>query len=152
MRPQLEFVLLSALAGGVTVTLSTVIDLNGQRAPWSDSLKWLLPALFGAALGAWWSERWQRRRAAQAPVRQAGGMAVRTVVLSALGYLLAVAVYLLVALLASGHGQMLRPEVVLLLLVFGCVPLLWAAAPFSVIEYFLCRRYLRRARVLAGSP
>ncbi|RBA99515.1 hypothetical protein BRN10_10195, partial [Xanthomonas oryzae pv. oryzae] len=83
---------------------------------------------------------------------RAGGMALRAVVLSALGYLPALLLYLLAALAITGDAAMIRSEVMLLLFVIGCLPLLWAAVPFSMIEYVLCRRYLRRVRVPAGSP
>ncbi|MCC4632499.1 MULTISPECIES: hypothetical protein [Xanthomonas] len=154
MRPLAEFVLLSTLAGGVSMVFSTVIDMAGQRVQWADSLKWVLPALVAAGVGAWSAAFWQRRRdrRASAPAQHAGGMAVRTVVLSALSYLPALLLYLLVALAATGDARVIGSQVLLLLFVIGCLPLLWAAVPFSMIEYALCRRYLRRQRVLAGSP
>lgn len=154
MRPLAEFVLLSSLAGGVSMVFSTVIDMAGQRMPWADSLKWALPALVAAGAGACGAALWQRRRDTRAPASagRAGGMAVRTVVLSALSYLPALLLYLLVALAATGDAQVIGSQVMLLLFVIGCLPLLWAAVPFSMIEYALCRRYLRRQRGLAGSP
>ncbi|MCW0417267.1 hypothetical protein NB689_003021 [Xanthomonas sacchari] len=71
-----------------------------------------------------------------------------------MAYLPALALYVLVAVLASAasvpagqHWQLL-----LMAFVFGCLPLLWAALPFSMLEFLLCRRYLRHTRVLAGRP
>ncbi|MBB3805782.1 MULTISPECIES: hypothetical protein [Xanthomonas] len=152
MRPLAEFVALSTLAGGVAMVFSTSIDMAGQPAPWTDSLKWLLPALLAAGLGAWGAARWQRRRQDRSLAQHAGGMALRTVLLSALGYLPALLLYLLVALLVTGDAKAIRADVMLLLFLIGCLPLLWAAVPFSMIEYALCRRYLRRQRGLAGCP
>ncbi|MGX1996841.1 hypothetical protein ACWJKH_15125 [Xanthomonas axonopodis pv. cassiae] len=152
MRPLAEFVVLSTLAGGVAMVFSTAIDIAGQPTPWTDSLKWAIPALVAAGLGAWSAALWQRRRARQARAQRADGMALRTVVLSALGYLPALLLYLLVALAITGDATVIRSDVMLLLFVIGCLPLLWAAVPFSMIEYVLCRRYLRRVRVSAGSP
>ncbi|PPV05684.1 hypothetical protein XBLMG947_3229 [Xanthomonas bromi] len=149
MRPLAEFVVLSTLAGGVAIVFSTAIDIAGQPMPWTDSLKWALPALVAAGIGAWSAARWQRRRAERASAQHAGGMALRTVMLSALGYLPALLLYLLVALALTGDTAVIRSDVMLLLLVIGCLPLLWAAVPFSMIEYVLCRRYLRRVRVLS---
>ncbi|MCC4586720.1 hypothetical protein LL962_06280 [Xanthomonas sp. NCPPB 1067] len=152
MRPLAEFVALSALAGGVSMAISAAIEMAGLRLPWTDSLKWVLPALLAAGMGAWWAGRWQRRRQARMPVRQAGGMALRTVLLSGLGYVPALLLYLLVALAATGDAKVIGTQVMLLLFAVGCLPLLWAALPFSMIEYVLCRRYLRRLHVPAGSP
>ncbi|MCL1502136.1 hypothetical protein [Xanthomonas nasturtii] len=152
MRPLAEFVALSTLAGGMSMVFSTAIDMAGHRMPWTDSLKWVLPGLLAAGVGAWGAASWHRRRAERAPAQRAGGMALRTVVFSALGYLPALLLYLLVALAITGEPQVMRSDVMLLVFVMGCLPLLWAAVPFSMIEYVLCRRYLRRVRVLAGSP
>ncbi|WP_115562530.1 hypothetical protein [Xanthomonas arboricola] len=154
MRPLAEFVLLSTVAGGVSMVFSTAIDMAGQRVQWTDSLKWVLPALVAAGVGAWSAALWQRRRDRRTPAsaQHAGGMALRTVVLSALSYLPALLLYLLAALAATGDARVIGSQVMLLLFVIGCLPLLWAAVPFSMIEYALCRRYLRRQRVLAGSP
>ncbi|RBH26083.1 hypothetical protein BRL74_07520, partial [Xanthomonas oryzae pv. oryzae] len=63
MRPLAEFVLLSTLAGGVAMVFSTAIDIAGQPTRWTDSLKWGLPALVAAGIGAWSAALWQRRRA-----------------------------------------------------------------------------------------
>ncbi|APO94557.1 hypothetical protein [Xanthomonas vesicatoria] len=152
MRPLAEFVVLSTLAGGVAMVFSTAIDMAGLRMPWTDSLKWVLPALAASGVGAFGAAFWQRRRDTRAPAQHAGGMALRTVVLSALSYLPALLLYLLVALAVTGDARVIGSQVMLLLFVIGCLPLLWAAVPFSMIEYALCRRYLRRQRVLAGSP
>ncbi|MCC4605133.1 hypothetical protein [Xanthomonas campestris] len=152
MRPLAEFVALSMLAGAVSMVMSTAIDMVDLRVPWTDSLKWVLPAVLAAGTGAWCSGRWQQRRQARAPARQAGGMAVRTVLLSGLSYLPALMVYLLLALAVTGDAKVIGSQVMLLLFAIGCLPLLWAAVPFSMIEYVLCRRYLRRLHVLAGSP
>ncbi|MCC4619063.1 hypothetical protein LL965_02855 [Xanthomonas cassavae CFBP 4642] len=152
MRPLAEFVVLSMLAGAASMVMSTAIDMVDLRVPWTDSLKWVLPAVLAAGTGAWCSGRWQQRRQARASARQAGGMAVRTVLLSGLSYLPALLVYLLLALAVTGDAKVIGSQVVLLLFAVGCLPLLWAAVPFSMIEYVLCRRYLRRLHVPAGSP
>ncbi|KPL49387.1 membrane protein [Xanthomonas axonopodis] len=152
MRPLAEFVVLSTVSGGVAMVVSTAIDIAGQPAPWTDSFKWAIPALVAACIGAWSAAFWQGRRARRALAQHAGSMALRTVVLSALGYLPALLLYLLVAVAITGDATVIRSDVMLLLFVIGCLPLLWAAVPFSMIEYVLCRRYLRRVRVSAGSP
>ncbi|KTF36152.1 membrane protein, partial [Xanthomonas vesicatoria] len=51
MRPLAEFVVLSTLAGGVAMVFSTAIDMAGLRMPWTDSLKWVLPALAAPTSG-----------------------------------------------------------------------------------------------------
>ncbi|MEA5123601.1 hypothetical protein [Xanthomonas floridensis] len=152
MRPLAEFVVLSMLAGAASMVMSTAIDMVDLRVPWTDSLKWVLPAVLAAGTGAWCSGRWQQRRQARAPARQAGGMAVRTVLLSGLSYLPALLMYLLLALAVTGDAKVIGSQVMLLLFAIGCLPLLWAVVPFSMIEYVLCRRYLRRLHVPAGSP
>ncbi|MFA0925272.1 hypothetical protein ACDH50_20305, partial [Xanthomonas fragariae] len=63
-----------------------------------------------------------------------------------------VALYMALAFAVSGDVKAGNSDFLLLAMLFGCLPLLWAAVPFSMIEYVLCRRYLRRVRVLAGSP
>ncbi|KQQ74531.1 hypothetical protein ASF73_09010 [Xanthomonas sp. Leaf131] len=152
MRPQAEFIALSTLAGGVAMMFATALQQLSFGMLWSDTFKWALPALVAAGIGAWLALRWQRRGNAPVPTRRSGGMAVRTVLLSALSYVPAVALYLAVAFAVSGDATAGRLDVLLLAVLFGCLPLLWAAVPFSMIEYVLCRRYLRRVRVLAGSP
>ncbi|MBB5864123.1 hypothetical protein [Xanthomonas sp. 3058] len=152
MRPQAEFVALSTLAGGAAIVFATALQQPSLGMPWSDTFKWALPALVAAGIGACLAGRWQRRRDARIPTRRSGGMAVRTVLLSALSYVPVVALYLAAAFAVSGDATTARPDVLLLAVLFGCLPLLWAAVPFSMIEYVLCRRYLRRVRVPAGSP
>jgi len=82
-------------------------------------------------------------------------LTLRTLLLAACSYLPLLALYLAVAFAASGDASQAGasrwvwfPFAFLL----GCLPWLWATLPFSLIELFLCRRYLRRTRVLAGSP
>ncbi|CAD0342120.1 hypothetical protein [Xanthomonas hortorum] len=152
MRPQAEFIALSTLAGGVAMMFATALQQLSFGMLWSDTFKWALPALVAAGIGAWLALRWQRRGDAPVPTRRSGGMAVRTVLLSALSYVPAVALYLAIAFAVSGGATAGRLDVLLLAVLFGCLPLLWAAVPFSMIEYVLCRRYLRRVRVPAGSP
>ncbi|WP_108805790.1 hypothetical protein, partial [Xanthomonas fragariae] len=105
MRPQAEFVALSTLAGGGAMTLATAIDQLNLRMPWTDSFKWALPALVAAGSGAWLAGCWQRRRDARIPARSSGGMAVRTVLLSALSYVPVVALYVALAFAVSGDVQ-----------------------------------------------
>lgn len=150
MRPQAEFIALSTGAGGAAMVLATAADQAGTSLPWTDSLKWLPPALIAAGAGAWLAWRWQRRWR----TGRAGTMALRTVLLGACSYVPALALYLGVAFAASAdaaHGSS-NWELFPLALLFGCLPWLWAALPFSMAEFFLCRRYLRRTRVPAGSP
>ncbi|MBB4125654.1 hypothetical protein GGR77_000925 [Xanthomonas translucens] len=150
MAPLPEFVALSIVAGAAAMILATAADQSGTMLPWTDSLKWALPALIAAGAGAWLTGRWQGRR----PTRRAGMLALRTLLLAACGYLPLLALYLAVAFAASGDASQAGasrwvwfPFAFLL----GCLPWLWAALPFSLIEFFLCRRYLRRTRALAGS-
>ncbi|WP_369937274.1 hypothetical protein [Xanthomonas tesorieronis] len=150
MAPLPEFVALSIVAGAAAMILATAADQSGTMLPWTDSLKWALPALIAAGAGAWLTGRWQGRR----PTRRAGMLALRTLLLAAGGYLPLLALYLAVAFAASGDASQAGaspwvwfPFAFLL----GCLPWLWAALPFSLIEFFLCRRYLRRTRALAGS-
>ncbi|CAD7719702.1 hypothetical protein LMG31886_14430 [Xanthomonas hydrangeae] len=152
MRPQAEFIAFSTLAGGVAMVLATALQQLSFGMLWSDTLKWALPALVAAGSGAWLALRWQRRGDARISTRRSGEMAVRTVLLSALSYVPVVALYLAIAFAVSGGATAGRLDVLLLAVLFGCLPLLWAAVPFSMIEYVLCRRYLRRVRVPAGSP
>ncbi len=150
MGTQTEFVAGSAAAGALAMVAATAVDQSGTSLPWTDSLKWALPALAAAAIGAWLAVRWQRR----GPAASTGALALRTSLLAALAYLPALALYVLVAVLASAAsvpaGQ--RWQLLLMAFVFGCLPLLWAALPFSMLEFLLCRRYLRHTRVLAGRP
>lgn len=147
MGTQTEFVAGSAAAGAVAMAAATALDQSGTALPWTDSLKWALPALAAAAAGAWLALRWTRRR----PAASAGALALRTLLLTALAYLPALALYVLLASTASAPTG-LPWQLLLMAFVFGCLPLLWAALPFSMIEFLLCRRYLRHTRVLAGRP
>jgi len=150
MRPKAEFIALSAGAGGAAMVLATAADQVGTGLPWTDSLKWVLPALTAAGVGAWLAWRWQRRRRSEC----AGAMALRAVLLGACSYVPALALYIAVAFAASAESLQggLNWGLFSLALLFGYLPWLWAALPFSMIEFLLCRRYLRRTRVLAGSP
>ncbi|KHL51624.1 membrane protein, partial [Xanthomonas cannabis] len=104
MRPQAEFIALSTLAGGAAIVFATALQQLSLGMPWSDTFKWALPALVAAGIGAWLAGRWQRRRDARVPTRRSGGMAVRTVLLSALSYVPVVALYLAVAFAVSGDA------------------------------------------------
>jgi ABC-type amino acid transport system permease subunit len=152
MRPPGEFVALSGLAGGVALSLATALDMAGTPLPWSDAFKWALPGMLAAAVAAWWCVRWNRRRGVVRP----GLLALRTLCVAALCYPLATALYIGAAValptLWQGGLQQLRSDgpLMLLALLFGCLPLLWAALPFSLFEYFLCRRYLRRTTAVAA--
>jgi hypothetical protein len=151
MSPLPEFVALSTVAGAAAMILATAADQSGTMLPWTDSLKWALPALIAAGAGAWWAGRWQGRR----PTRRAGVLTLRTLLLTACCYLPLLALYLAAAFAVSGDAPQggASPWVWFpLAFLFGCLPWMWAALPFSLIEFFLCRRYLRRTRVLAGSP
>lgn len=150
MAPLPEFVALSIVAGTAAMILATAADQSGTVLPWTDSLKWALPALIAAGAGAWLAGRWQRRR----QTRRAGVLALRTLLLAACSYVPLLALYVAAAIAASGDAPQGNASLWVwfpLAFLFGCLPWLWAALPFSLIEFFLCRRYLRRTRALAGS-
>ncbi|MET0550536.1 MAG: hypothetical protein ABW002_14840 [Xanthomonas sp.] len=150
MGAQAEFVACSAAAGAVAMAAATALDQAGTPLPWADSLKWVPPALAAAAAGAWLALRWPRRgRSASA-----GTLALRTLLLTAVAYVPVLALYVGAIFLVSAAALPAGLPWPLLLMVYGLgyLPLLWAALPFSMIEFLLCRRYLRHTRVLAGRP
>lgn len=156
MRPWREFIVLSGLGGGIALILATALDMVATPLPWTDAFKWALPGVLAGAAGAWLARRSLRRAAVSV---RAGVLALRSLLLAALCYpvftMLYVGLAFAVPALLQGGLSVLRAQLplVLLALLFGCLPLLWAALPFSFFQYFLCRRYLRRtSAVAAGNP
>lgn len=149
MTPRAEFVLLGGVAAGLSALLATGLAQAGNGLPWTDTLKWLLPALLAGAVGNALVSRGNRA----AGTRSAGSLALHALLCGVIAYLALAPLYVLAGLgidsLASGSAAPLRyvPFVVFLSL----LDLSWAIVPLSLFQYALCRRHLRRVHAITGS-
>ncbi|WP_066096746.1 hypothetical protein [Xanthomonas massiliensis] len=143
MRPVPEYVLGSVLAAAACCA-GLLLATGGAGA---DLLRWLPPALLAALLGAMLVSAWQRRRAARA---SAGGLAWRAVLAAMAVYPGVLALYAAAIMAGTEHLPAASfAQLLLLLVVLGCMRMLWAVIPYSVFQYLLCRRYQRRTALPA---
>lgn len=149
MTPRAEFVLLGGLVAGLSAVLATGLAQTGNGLPWSDALKWLLPAVLAGALG----NALVSRTRASVRARTAGSLALHAVVCGVIAYLAVAPLYVLAGLgidsLANGSAGALA--YVPLIVFLSLLDLSWAILPLSLFQYALCRRHLRRVHAITGS-
>lgn len=163
MSPRAEFVLLStALALLLALSAYVLLAHDGNVAQWGAGavrgLVFGVPAAVSAALAAWLSLRWQRRAHARQRRWTAVGLNWRILLLAYLLFPLMMSVWITVTAVfdqsfAPAPGNLADnllwlPAASLLFTAFAIV---LGAIPAFVVEYFLCRRYLRRTAVTTGS-
>lgn len=155
MSPQAEFIVSSLLAAAALTVAAVVLMDADRRTPGLaevvSALRFLPASVLAAGLGAWSVTRWHGRASAAGRRWKAGGMTLRMLLLVFLLFPLAIAVW---ALVATGIDQLVasRPAgsadalAWLPVIVFyaSLAAVLFGAAPLFAIEYFACRRYLRR--------
>lgn len=163
MSPRAEFVLLSTalalLLAIVAYVLMAHADNVGQWGVGAvRGLVFAVPAAGSAALAAWLSLRWQRRAQARQRRWTAVGLNWRILLLAYLLFPLLVSAWMAVTTvfdqsfaLAPGNLSDNLLWLPLAGLFFTAFAIVLGAIPAFVIEYFLCRRYLRRTAVTTGS-
>lgn len=149
MTPRTEFVLLGGAAAGLAAVLATALGMAGNGPPWTDALKWLLPAGMAGALGNAWVSRGNTRLR----VKSAGALALRAVLFGVIAYLALAPLYVLAAFGIDSFvsGSRVSLSYFPLALLISLVDLSWAIVPLSLFQYALCRRHLRRVHAITGS-
>ena len=158
MSPQAEFVLSSLLASAALTAVVVVLMEADRRMPGVATVATVLRVLpvstLVVGLAAWSVARWHGRASAAGRHWKAGGMTLRLLLViflllpfaSAAWVLIATGIDHLAASRPSGFAEALGwlPVIVF----YGSLAaVLFGAVPLYVLEYFACRRYLRRQAV-----
>lgn len=164
MAPRTEFVLASMLiAALLLVAVMLLMDID-RRMPGVRELlaavKFVPAALLAAGAGAWFVTRWHGRAGRVGRRWAPGGMTLRTLLVAFLLFPMALAAWLLVTMGidrigAASPGNWKESLAWLPVFVFygSMIAVLFGAVPAFVLEYFVCRRYLRRrAGTTTGQP
>ncbi|MEL1263709.1 hypothetical protein [Pseudoxanthomonas putridarboris] len=165
MAPRAEFVLVSALLAALLLVVAFVTVVSGwQRLPQGDglgnALKFAPVSALAAGLAAWLASAWHRRAQRAGRRWKAGGLALRTLLIAFLLFPLLLAGWVLAAT-AADQWMTAQPEpwrdalAWLPVIVFygSAFAVVYGAVPAFLLEYFACRRYLRRqAGTTTGQP
>lgn len=162
MSPRAEFIGASLLVAAVlTVGIAWLVGVE-RRAGMRDvaSALRIAPAvLLAAGVGAWFSIRWHGRVVAMGRHWKPGGMTLRTLLVVFLLFPLALAAWAAVTLAidqmaAASPGNLRESLAWLPVIVFygSLAAIVFGAAPAFLLEYFACRRYLRRQAVPCTDP
>lgn len=163
MSPRTEFVLSSLLAAALLSIAVVVLMDADRRAPgvaeFAAALRFAPAALLAVGLGAWFATRWHARAHRAGRHWKTGGMTLRLLLVVLLLFPLSLAVWAVTAtaidqVAASRPGGFGEALAWLPVVVFygSLVAVLFGAAPLFAIEYFVCRRYLRRQAALSTDP
>ncbi len=154
--PRVEFVLISAALAFVLALLAYVILLGGvDTAQWGrsgwESMKVTPAALIATLFGAWWTTVWHRRALQKGRRWTSGGFTLRTLLLAFTCFPLVLTIWFGGMSLVDETGGGLAWVVPAALLFTGFAIVL-GAVPAFILEYFVCRRYLKRtAAITTGS-
>jgi hypothetical protein len=160
MTPRTEFTLLSMLmAAAVLVGVLLLMDAD-RRAPGVrdvlSALRFAPAALLATGAGTWFVTRWHARARSVGRDWKPGGMTLRTLLVVFLLFPVSLAAWAMVALgvdqiMADAPGAMGDAMGWLPVIVFygSLAALLFGAMPAFILEYFACRRFLRRQAVLS---
>ena len=158
MSPRTEFIV-SSLMAAAALTVAVVLLMDADRrtpgmAELASALRLLPATVLAAGFGAWSVTRWRARASAAGRQWKAGGMALRVLLAIFLLLPFAIAVWAVVApgidqLAASRPAGFAEALAWLPVIIFygSLATVLFGAAPLFVLEYFACRRYLRRQAV-----
>ena len=158
MSPRTEFIV-SSLMAAAALTVAVVLLMDADRrtpgmAELASALRLLPATVLAAGFGAWSVTRWHARASAAGRGWKAGGMALRVLLAIFLLLPFAIAVWAVVAtgidqLAASRPAGFAEALAWLPVIIFygSLATVLFGAAPLFVLEYFACRRYLRRQAV-----
>jgi hypothetical protein len=157
MSPRAEFIGSSLLVAVVlTVGVALVLGAGpyvGGRGILS-ALRMAPAVLLASGMAAWCVVRWHARAAANGRHWRAGGMTLRTLRVAFLLFPLMLAVWAGIALTldqvaATAPGGLRDALAWLPLAVFygSLAVIVFGAVPAFLLEYFACRRYLRREAV-----
>lgn len=159
MSPRTEFILCSLLTSAL-LSIAVVLLMDADRrmpgvAEFTTALRFAPAAVLAGGLGAWFITRWQARARHAGRRWKAGGMTLRLLLVVLLLFPLSLAAWAVIAigvdaLAASQPGGSGEALAWLPVLVFygSLIATLFGAAPLFAIEYFACRRYLRRQAAL----
>lgn len=163
MSPRPEFVLASAALALLLAIVAYVANAHGgQISQWGTgvwrALVVAVPAASSAALGARLALAWQRRALVKSRRWSAVGLNWRVVLLSYLLFPLLMTLWMVGATLfdyfTANPGGTLADNLLwlpLAAIIFSGLAIAFGAIPAFILEYFVCRRYLRRTAVTTGS-
>lgn len=156
MAPRTEFVLVSALLAALLLVAAFITVVVGwQRLPQGgglgDALKFAPVAALAAGWAAWLASGWHGRAQRAGRRWKAGGFTLRTLLVAFLLFPLLLAGWVLAAT-AADQWLAARPEPwrdtvawLPVIVFYGSVfAVVYGAVPAFLLEYFACRRYLRR--------
>nr|WP_298154973.1 hypothetical protein [uncultured Pseudoxanthomonas sp.] len=158
MSPRAEFIVYSlTAAAALTVAVVLLMDVDRRTpgmAELASALRLMPAAMLAAGPGAWFVARWHARASAAGHRWKTGGMTLRLLLVVflllpfaiAAGAVAAAGIDPVVTSRPAGFAQALGwlPVIVF----YGSLAaLLFGAVPLFVLEYFACRRYLRRQAV-----
>jgi len=159
MSPRAEFIGLSLLVA-TTVQIGVVVLLAADRHAGIRDVAFALrmtpAALLAAGVGTWLVTRWHARAIARGTQWKAGGMTLRALLTVFLLFPIALGIWVVVsagidAMVAAAPGSM-RESLTwwpLIVLYGALAAVMFGAVPGFILEYFACRRYLRRQAVLS---
>lgn len=157
MSPRAEFIV-SSLTAAAALTVAVVLLMDADRRTpgmeLASALRLMPAAMLAAGPGAWFVARWHARASAAGHRWKTGGMTLRLLLVVFLLLPFAIAAW---AVAATGIDPMVTSRPAGFAQALGWLPvivfygslaaLLFGAVPLFVLEYFACRRYLRRQAV-----
>lgn len=157
---RVEFVLASAfLAFGLALLAFIAIAGGSDTSQWGrtgyESLKVTPAAFIATLLGTLAVTAWHRRALLRQRRWSAGGLTLRSLLLAFLCFPVVLVIWFGGMVVLESAGGVLDSGLLWVLptvLLFTGFAIVFGAVPAFVIEYFVCRRYLRRtADVTTGS-
>ncbi|WP_454831924.1 hypothetical protein [Pseudoxanthomonas wuyuanensis] len=156
MPARAEFVIASALLAALLLVAVFATVVQGgdgfQLGSVAASLKWTPASAAAALLAALAATAWHRRAAGRGRRWRAGGMTLRTLLLLFALFPLLLTAWALAILWgelqwAAQPASWQDATAWLPAIIFYCsaIAVVFGAVPAFAIEYFLCRRYLRRS-------
>lgn len=159
MTPRLELFAINAVIAFALATLAYLCLFHGGAVSmWGRgfvlALTFSLPSVVAAVLGSWFgTASHARARAARRDITWSPGRLCLYVMLGILAmYPLAMGLSLGIVELASNSSSLSDASYVMGIgMVLGFLATIAGAVPAFILEYFVCRRYLRRTAVTTGS-
>ncbi|KAF1720720.1 hypothetical protein SAMN06296416_11061 [Pseudoxanthomonas wuyuanensis] len=156
MAPRTEFVMASVLLAALLLVIVFATVVHGgdgfQLQSVAASLKWTPAASLAALLASLAATAWHRRAVMQGKRWRAGGMTLRTLLLLFLSFPLLLAVWALTVIWVElrwaaqpASWQDVTAWLPAIIVYCSAIAVVFGAVPAFAIEYFACRRYLRRS-------
>lgn len=156
MAPRTEFVIASVLLAALLLVIVFATVIQGgdgfQLRSVAASLKWTPASAAAALLAALAATAWHRRAVGRGKRWRAGGMTLRTLLLLFALFPLLLTAWALTAIWIElqwaarpASWQDATAWLPAIIIYCSAIAVVFGAVPAFAIEYFLCRRYLRRS-------